>query len=350
MDKRSQILGSASPAVSRRAFHGQVMAGAVALSAPAYLKLAHAAEYTIKFANNSPLTYAMNVRAREAADRIRKESDGKVNIQIFPNNQLGGDPDMFGQVRSGAIQMYAVPGLLAQSAVADCGIHCLAFAFKDYAAVWRAIDGDLGAFIRRQMTSTGVYPMKMAWDNGFRQITSRDRVIHGPQDLVGFKIRTPAFPMIVSIFESLGAAPTAINIKETYAALQTKLADGQENPTLVLEVWKFYEVQKYCALSNHLWDGFWTGVNLKYWESLPTTVQQLVERHFNQASTQQRGDVESQDKRMQTDMEKKGVTFNAPDQAAFRDALRKAGYYDRWSKSFTPEAWSLLEKYAGKLG
>jgi len=335
---------------TRRSFNQSFLAGASALAAPAFLQKAHAAEFTLKFANNSPISYAMNVRAREAAERIRKETNDRVNVQIFPNNQLGGDPDMFGQVRSGAIQTYTVPGLLAQSVVADCGIHCLAFAFKNYASVWAAIDGDLGAHIRKSMLATGVYPLGTAWDNGFRQITSRDKPIRTPEDLVGFKIRTPAFPMIVSIFESLGAAPVAINIKETYAALQTRLADGQENPTLVLEVWKFAEVQKYCSITNHLWDGFWTGVNLKYWESLPADVQKVVEKHFNEAAKLQRADVEAQDKRMQADMTKKGVAFTTPDQAPFREALRKAGYYDKWRKTFSPEAWGLLEKYAGKLG
>lgn len=348
MNSAKPVKAPANP--GRRVFNRTVVAAGGLLGAPAFLKYAHAAEFTIKFANNSPITYAMNVRAREAAERIKNETNDRVNVQIFPNNQLGGDPDMFSQVRSGAIQMYTVPGLLAQSVVADCGIHCLAFAFKDYASVWSAIDGDLGTHIRKSMRAVGVHPLGTAWDNGFRQTTSRDKPIRTPADLVGFKIRTPAFPMIVSIFESLGAAPVAINIKETYAALQTRLADGQENPTLVLEVWKFAEVQKFCSLTNHLWDGFWTGVNLKYWETLPPNLQQVVEKHFNEAARLQRADVEAQDKRMQADMTKKGVTFVAPDQSLFRDALRQAGYYDKWRKSFSPEAWSLLEKYAGKLG
>jgi tripartite ATP-independent transporter DctP family solute receptor len=339
---------SGMPDLQRRKFTGALATGI--LAGPAILSLpAYAAEYNLKLANNAPTTYPTNVRARQAVDRIRKATNGQVNIQIFPNNQLGGDPDMFAQVRSGAIDAYMVPGLLAQSAVADSGIHCLAFAFKNYDAVWAGIDGDLGVHIRKSILQAGIHALPRAWDNGFRQVTSRDKPIRTPEDLAGFKIRTPAFPMIVSIFDSLGAAPTAINIKETYAALQTRLADGQENPTLVMEVLKFYEVQKHCSVTNHVWDGFWPGFNAKVWEKLPTQVQKVIEENFTQSGNEQRADIAALEKRTQTELEKKGVTFNQADQSAFRDRLRKVGYYDKWQKSFSTEAWGLLEKYAGKL-
>lgn len=332
----------------RRKFTAALTTGI--LVGPAILSLpARAAEFNLKLANNAPTTFPTNVRARQAADRIRKATNGEVNIQIFPNNQLGGDPDMFAQARSGAIDAYMVPGLLAQSAVADAGIHCLAFAFKNYDAVWAGIDGDLGAHIRKSILKAGIHAMPRAWDNGFRQISSRDKPVRGPDDLNGFKIRTPAFPMIVSIFESLGAAPTAINIKETYAALQTRLADGQENPTLLLEVLKFHEVQKHCSITNHVWDGFWPGFNVKTWEKLPSQVQKIIEDNFNESGTDQRGDIAAMEKRTQSELEKKGVTFTQADQQAFRERLRKVGYYEKWQKSFSPEAWDLLEKYAGKL-
>lgn len=333
----------------RRRFLAQVGAGLSTLGAPAFLKHAHAAEFTIKFANNAPLTYPTNVRVREAAAKIRKETAERVNIQIFPASQLGADPEMFSQVRSGAIQIYYTPGLMAQNASADCGIHTVAFAFQDMPSVWKAIDGDLGALVRQRMGTLGIHALDTAWDNGFRQITTTDRQINSPADLKGLKIRTPAFPMITSIFETLGAAPTTISIKETYAALQTRLADGQENPKILLEVLKFYEVQKYCALTNHVWDGFWTGINKKYWDSLPKDIQTVIEKHLREAALLQRTDIAALERRLQTDMEAKGIVFNRPDQLAFKEVLRSKGYYTKWRQSFSDEAWATLEKYTGKL-
>lgn len=334
---------------SRRRFLIQAAMGAGVLGPPMLMKHAHAAQFTIKFANNAPLTYPTNVRAREAAERIKKETDGQVVVQIFPASQLGGDPEMFSQMRSGAIQMYYTPGLMAQNASADCGIHTMAFAFKDMPTVWRAIDGELGALVRQRLAGLGIHALDTAWDNGFRQITTTSRQIKTPDDLKGLKIRTPAFPMITSIFETLGAAPTTISIKETYAALQTKLADGQENPQILLDVLKFHEVQKYCAQTNHVWDGFWTGINSKFWESMPAGLQAVVARHFNEAARLQRNDLAQLEAKLQTSMEGKGIVFNRPDATAFRAILREKGYYTKWRQSFSQEAWARLEQYSGPL-
>lgn len=337
--------------LNRRLFSCRMLAGAGAIvGGPALLQQAHAAEFTIKLGHNTPITFGLNIRAREAAERIRKETKERVNIQIFPNTQLGSDPDMFGQVRSGAIQMHLVPCLLVQNVIADSGVHGVAFAFKDYAAVWSAMDGDLGNNQRKAMRSIGLHALDTAWDNGFRQITTSKKAVSTPADLVGLKMRVPAFPMNVSIFESLGAAPTSVNIKETYAALQTGLVDGQENPLHILELMKWFEVQKYCTVTNHLWDGYWLSINQKYWDSLPVDLQQIIERNFNEAAKAQRVDNEALDKHMQADLAKKGIVFIKPDLESFRGTLRKAGYYDKWRKAFSPEAWNSLEKYAGKLG
>lgn len=343
-------LGSSPISRDRRRLSA-MLAGAATLGATsAFLKHAHAAEFTLKFASSGPVNYSLNVRVREAAERIRKETNGAVNILSFPNNQLGGDSDMFGQVRSGAIQMYAMPGQLAQNVVTDCGIQSLAFAFKSYKEVWAAIDGDLGDHIKNSMRPIGIYTFSTVFDNGFRQITSRERPILTPADLVGFKIRTPTSPMITSIFEGLGAVPTAINLKETYAALQTRIADGQENALYILDQLKLYEVQKHCSITNHVWDGFWMAVNSKYWESLPSDVRKVIEKNIDRAATLQRADIEILDAGMQTELRKRGITFHVPEQMQFREALKKSGYFTNWRRSFSPQAWSLLQKYVGVLG
>lgn len=309
-----------------------------------------AADVTLKIANNVPITHPTNQRLREAVESIRKATGGRVNVQLFPNNQLGSDSDQYSQVRSGALDMCLVACAWPISQIPDTGAHGLAFAFKDYASVWNAMDGELGAHQRKLWSTLGLHVLPAAWDNGFRQITSRDRPIRRPEDLAGFKIRTPASELIVSIFESLGAATTSVNIKEVYAALQTRLVDGQENPMIIMDVFKFFEVQKYCSLSNHVWDGFWTTVNQKSWSSLPGDVQRVIETALTNAAKAQRSDVAARDANMQAALEKKGVTFVQPDHDAFRDKLRRAGYYDGWRKKVTPEAFALLERYAGKLG
>lgn len=333
----------------RKLAGAMTLTGVAAVAGLTTTKVTAAPDFTIKLGNVTPLNHPLNVRFREAAEAISKETNGHVRVQIFPNSQLGSDSDMFSQVRSGAIQAHAVPGLIVPNAVPDCGIHGVAFAFKDYETVWRAMDGDLGAFSRNAMTSAGIQPLPKAFDNGFRQITSRDKPIKTPEDLTGFKIRCPDALAMTSIFEALGAAPTSIGMKEVYASLQARLVDGQENSILLMETFKLYEVQKYCALTNHMWDCFWLAFNKPYWDSLPADVKTVLEKHFSAAAEAQRRDVQSAVDGTQVQMTQKGVTFNTVSQAAFRQALTKGGYYDRWKKKFSPEAWKLLEKYSGVL-
>ena len=204
---------------------------AASLAAPAILtRRADAAEFTYKFATNQPLGHPSNIHAQQAIDAIQKESSGRLAIQLFPNNQLGGDTDMFSQIRAGAIQFFPLSGLIVQTVVPTAGANGVGFAFKDYATVWAAMDGDFGAYIRKQMESAGLYTFPKIWDNGFRQVTSGAKPIKAPDDFKGFKIRVPVMPIEVSLFQSFGAAPTGININEAYSALQTHLVDGAGEP------------------------------------------------------------------------------------------------------------------------
>ena len=133
---------------------------------------AQKAEFTYKYANNLPVTHPMNVRAKEMADAIRAETKGRVDIQIYPNNQLGSDGDMLSQLRSGGIEFFTLSGLILGQLVPASQISGVGFAFPDYATVWKAMDGELGAWIRAQILKKDLVAMDKIWDNGFRQTTS----------------------------------------------------------------------------------------------------------------------------------------------------------------------------------
>jgi TRAP-type transport system periplasmic protein len=173
-----------------------------------------AAEFVFRYANNNVAAHPMNIRLREAAEAIRQESGGRMEIQLFPNSQLGGDTDMLSQLRTGAIQMFNLSGLILATYVPVAAINGIGFAFKDYPQVWAAMDGGLGAYVRGAIAKAGLYAFDNMWDNGYRQITSSTHPINAPDDLKGFKIRVPVSPLWTSMFKSLGASPTSININE----------------------------------------------------------------------------------------------------------------------------------------
>ena len=322
---------------------------ATSLAVPMHSVFAQKAEFNYKYANNLPVSHPMNIRAKEMADAIRTETNGRVDIQIFPNNQLGSDTDVLSQLRSGGVEFFTLSGLILSTLVPASSISGVGFAFSDYASVWKAMDGDLGAYIRQQIAKANLVAMDKIWDNGFRQITSSSRPIATPQDLKSLKIRVPVSPLWTSMFKALEAAPTSINFAEVYSALQTKIVDGQENPLAIIATAKLYEVQKYCSLTNHMWDGFWFLGNRRAWEKLPADLQTIVAKHINGAAVKERADVAALNASLQQELAGKGMTFNQPDGTLFRDQLSKAGFYSEWKAKYGDEAWALLERSAGKL-
>src|SRR3954467_5443267 len=130
---------------------------------------AQAAEFTYKFANNVPLSHPLNVRAQEAAERIKTETGGKFELKIFANNQLGSD--ILGQLRSGAIEFYGISPLILSTFIPNASISGTGFAFPDYDAVWKAMDGDLGAYVRGAIGNAGLVVLDQILDNRFRHPT-----------------------------------------------------------------------------------------------------------------------------------------------------------------------------------
>ncbi|HSV79216.1 MAG TPA: TRAP transporter substrate-binding protein [Ramlibacter sp.] len=323
---------------------------AATTAAPMNVVFGQTAEFNYKFANNVPATHPLNVRAKAAADAIRTETNGRLNIQIFPSSQLGSDTDTLSQVRSGGVEFFTLSGLILSTLVPAAAINGVGFAFPDYAAVWRAIDGELGAYVRGQIAKSNLVAMEKVWDNGFRQTTTSTKSINGPDDLKGLKIRVPVSPMWTSMFKAFDSAPASINASEMYTALQTKVVDAQENPLSVISIFKLNEVQKYCSLTNHMWDGFWFLANRRAWERLPAPIREIAAKHLNAAAIAQRADIASLNATMQQDLAAKGMLFNTPRTDPFRDKLRSAGYYAEWKAKFGEETWSILERSVGKLG
>jgi TRAP-type C4-dicarboxylate transport system substrate-binding protein len=123
------------------------------------------------------------------------------------------------------------------------------------------------------------------------------REARGPAERLALtpKIRVPVSPLWTSTFQALGASPVSINFAEAYSALQTRIADGQENPLTLIYIAKFYEVQKYCAMTNHMWDGLFNLMNGKAWRALPPDLQAVLANNMNGAVVKARGDLVDRD-------------------------------------------------------
>jgi len=315
----------------------------------AVARYANAAEFELKLATGQSPTNPINTRLQEGIDRIKTATSGRVEMKLFPNNQLGSDTDQISQLRAGGIDFLNVAGSVLSTLVPATALVNVGFAFTSYDQVWKGVDGTLGKYIEAQVDKAGIILIAPLGDNGFRQITTADTQIKGPDDLKGFHIRVPVSPIFTSLFQALGAAPTSINFNEVYTALQTRLVGGQENGLVTIDTAKLYEVQKYCSQTSHIWDSFCVLANRRTLAKLPKDVQDIVRREFLQSVHDQRTDEARLDADLQATLEKKGMTFLQVDKPAFQAALRKTSFYNDWKTKFGDEAWAALQSVAGPL-
>ena len=326
---------------------------AAAVAAPALMlpRSARAAEFTYRFGTNVPAAHPLNVRAMEACERILKETNGQVQINVFPNNQLGNDSDMLSQLRAGGLEFFTVSGVnVLSQLVPVSSLWGVGFAWPNEETVHRALDGELGAFLRAQFPKVGLIALDTIWSSGFRQVTNSVRPINTPQDLSGMKMRVPVSPLWTSLFKHLGASPASISFAEVYSSLQTKVVDGQENPLTIISVAKLYEVQKYCSMTNHMWDGWWCMTSQKLWDKMPASARPIIAKHLNGAALEMRADGSKLNSSLRAELAAKGLIFNDPKLDAFRATLVKSGFYTEWKQKYGDEPWALLEKFTGKLG
>jgi tripartite ATP-independent transporter DctP family solute receptor len=332
--------------ITRRSFALTMLAPAAAaiLTRPAQ------AATTFKLATNFPSGHPVLTRLEEAANAIKADTNGEYQFRFFPNSQLGGDLEVLSQLRSGAVQFYPLAGAQLSTLVPVASLNGVGFAFNTSEDVWKAMDGDVGAIVRGALSDAGLFVFERMFDNGFRQITSGSKPIEKPADLANLHIRVPPSPLSTSLFKAFGAAPQSISFGEVYTALQTKLVEAQENPLPLIDGSKFYEVQKYVSLTNHMWDGLWMLANKAMWAKLPDSARDIINKRFTEAALKERADIAALDKSLIDKLKREGMTIIEPNRAHFREALAATSFYGEWKEKFGPKAWGALEHYTGKLG
>jgi TRAP-type transport system periplasmic protein len=338
---------NARSSLTRRRF---AAGSAAALASIAFVRApAAAATWTYRYASNLTVDHPLNVSMRQCWNAVRDETGGRLDVKMFPNSQLGGDTAVLTQLRSGAVQFFTLDGGILQGVVPVAAIQGIGFAFKDSADAFRALDGALGDYVRKEITAKGLYVHPKMWENGMRQITSNSKPIHSADDLTGLTIRTPAGALWVDLFKSFGASPTPINFNETYTALQSKIVDGEENPYAIIDSAHLYEVQRYLSVTNHMWSAYHFLGNNAAWQALPVDVRTIVERNLTKYALQQRVATAERNASLADQLARRGMKINQADTASFRTRLQSSGFYRKWKTTFGQAAWDLLEANSGKL-
>ena len=302
------------------------------------------ADYTFTQFHNQTATSSLHRRLVEMWAAVRTETRGRVETQVFAqNNRLAGsDPAALNMLVAGEIQFFTLMGGILGTVVPAAEIQQVPFAFRSAAHAHKAMDGALGGFLREEMAAKGIFGFPAgAFDNGMRHIAGTKRPIERPDDLIGIRMRVPAGQMVADTFRALGAEPITINSDGIYDALKTGRVDAQENPLALVDLFKIYEVVKYVSMTNHMWSGFNLLAHMPTWKRLPGDVTAVIERNVTKYVRLQRLDQERMNARLRTGLAGRGLMFNDVAPGPFRDKL--SGVYGTWKERLGTRGWSLLE-------
>ena len=307
-----------------------------------------AAEFEYKLGHDMPRSHPIGVGMVEFAAAVRRETNGRLDIKVFPDNILGSDPAMVTQLRAGALEMslQATSPISAISPIANLGF--VGYAFKRRRDALAALDGGVGALIRKDVETKGLIGFPRSWETGFRQMTSDARGIRTPADITGMKLRVPISPITVDMWKAFGASPVPLANSEIYTSLQTHVVDGADGPFVNDFAQRLYEVQKFISVTNHQWSGSWIFMNADAWKRLPSDIQAVVARNADISAIREQRFAEAQNAAASDLLVRHGMTLVSADPASFQ--ARLSAYYSKWKSELGSPAWSVLEQYSGKLG
>jgi tripartite ATP-independent transporter DctP family solute receptor len=328
--------------LSRRHFIGGMAAAAVVTSTG----VKATTEFRYRLGSSQPVDSPNYIRLAEMADRIRDDSRGRLQIEVFPDSKLGSDSAMLAMLQKNALEMY-IAGNVFGPLVPVSEMPGLPFIFKNSTEVFVALDGELGDLIRAELLAVGIHAFRYGFDNGFHQLTTSTHPVRNVDDLAGMKIRTPVQKMTVEFFESLGAKPMTFTLNRLYEILKDHTVDAQTDPLALTVLMKLYEVQTYLSLTNHWWSGFTLVANAQAWKALSADIQQIVNRHAEVAALAQRRDVALLNAGAVERLRGKGMIVNEADTSGFRRQL--GAFYARWKGIYGDKAWALLEARTGRL-
>lgn len=215
-----------------------------------------------------------HIGAEKFKEIVEERTEGRVEVSIFPSNQLGDDNEVAQMIQTGSVQAGLIPTAKMSSFDPRLQLPDLPFLFPNREAAYAVLDGEVGREILDGLESIG-FKGASFWESGFKQFTNNNR-IEAPEDFEGLPIRTMESPIVIEQFKALGANPVPISFSETYNALQQGVVVGQENPLVSIVKMKFYEVQNYTILSNHGYLAYVFLFSKSWFDSLPEDIQSLL--------------------------------------------------------------------------
>lgn len=276
-----------------------------------------------------------NLSLEKFKSEVESKTNGTVEVQIYPSAQLGSDKDLIEGVKLGTVQATVTSAGNFGDYEPKMGISALPFLFKDSEQAWKFLKTPQVQKIQEGLLKSNIRVLSY-FENGFRCMTNSKIAINKPGDAKGLTIRTPENPYVMETLKALGANPSPLAFADLYVALQQKTFDGQENPIPVIYNTKFYEVQKYLAITNHSYDAMPFAISEPFYQSLTKEEQNIVNAAAITAQDDNRKTSVQQSKDFLAKLQEKGMTVTTPDLSLFKEATKNVAK-NKFSKIFTQE-------------
>lgn len=288
------------------------------------------AEYDLKMGMVAGTSSNEYKAAEFFANKVKEKSNGRIEVALFPNGQLGDDRSMLEQIAGGALDFTFTEIGRFSIFFPEAEVYVLPYMIKDFAHVQKAtFETEFGKELMGKIhDELGITILSQAY-NGTRQTTS-NKAINSLEDMKGLKLRVPNAPSNLNFAKYSGAAPTPMAFSEVYLALQTNSVDGQENPLSAVRAQKFYEVQPYLAMTNHILNDQLYVVGNMTMEELPEDLQQVVKDAAAEAAVYHTQLFVDEEASLKEFFKENGVTITEPALGDFEKAMQPV--YDEYIK------------------
>lgn len=285
-------------------------------------KVDPAKKFVFKLGHTASPDHHYQIGSLKFAELVAKKTNGNVEIKVFPADQLGKQRQLVEGAQLGTVDMVLTSDVLLSGFEPTVGVLNLPFLFKDMEQVARVLEGPVGKKLDAALAKKNLVVVGW-WENGFRHITNSRKPINVPDDLKGLKIRVPEGNVFVETFNSYGASATPMSFGELYSALQLKTVDGQENPTTHVLTQKYYEVQKYLSITNHIHVAEPLLMSAKVYKTLPAEYQKALHEAGKEVAVWMMKEIGSQEAKEIEEIKKRGMLINTADVNAFKEASKK---------------------------
>jgi tripartite ATP-independent transporter DctP family solute receptor len=273
---------------------------------------------------------------------VEAGSNGRISVRLYPASALGSEMDNLEQVRTGLVQMSVFGDILPSQLAPEFDPTVVPFIFPTYQDVLDVLAGPLGTRIRAAIEERGNMYLLGIQKRGARKLTA-SRPVNTPADLAGLKLRVPEIPSWVHVWRGLGALPTPVAFAEVYNALQTGVVDAQENPIQLIHSARFYEVNRYIMVTDHVQTKYHWAINKNFFDSLPAEFQRLVREAADEACAWGDAVVDSREAELITELRRQGVTIIDVNKQLFINAARP--HIEQLAQTWDPLARETIQRF-----